>query len=241
MSAMNSLRIHALRRDCTVSFTTECVSLKKESTDARVLSVNEEERLIRWLCAHFDLTALAILLCLFSGIRIGEVCALNWNDFNFQEGVFSVTKTMQRVRIKGDPARKTEVQVLAPKSDCSERRIPIPDNLMGLLKEHCVPGAFLTTGDKKSFVEPRTLENRFKRILEKAGIPNINFHAATRHTFATRCVEAGVDIKCLSEILGHADVSITLNRYVHTTMSLKSRNMAKLSGRFPLNGIASGE
>ena len=89
------------------------------------------------------------------------------------------------------------------------------------------------SGDKVQFVEPRTLQNRFRRILLKAGIDKANFHA-TRHTYATRCIEQGVDIKCLSEMLGHASVSITLNRYVHPSMELKAENLGRLTGRFPI-------
>ena len=234
MSAMNCLRVQALRRDCTVTYTTECVVLKKDSEEIRVFSMEEEVKLVEWLWAHFNLTALAILLCLFAGLRVGEVCALTWDDFNFEESVFYVRKTMQRIRIKDDPNKKTEVKIFQPKSDCSTRTIPIPDNLLPVLKANFTEGAFLLTGDKKKFVEPRTLQNRFHSILKKAGIAHANFHA-TRHTFATRCVEAGFDIKCLSEILGHADVAITLNRYVHPTMSLKAKNMSKLTGMFSIS------
>ena len=236
MSAMSRLRIQALRRDCTVTYSTKCVTLKKESKEIRVFSMEEEVKLVEWLWAHFNLTALAVLLCLFTGLRIGEVCALTWEDFNFEESVLYVRKTMQRIRIKDDPDKKTEVKIFKPKSDCSTRTIPVPDNLLPVLKAHYTEGAFLLTGDRKKFVEPRTLQNRFESILKKAGIAQANYHA-TRHTFATRCVEAGFDIKCLSEILGHADVSITLNRYVHPTMSLKAKNMSKLTGMFSISGI----
>ena len=231
LSAMNCLKMQALRRDCTVNFTTACVTLKKDSEEIRVFSMEEEVKLVEWLWSHFNLTALAILLCLFAGLRVGEVCALTWDDFNFEEDIFHVNKTMQRIRVKDNPNRKTKVKILRPKSDSSTRTIPIPDILFPVLKANYTEGAFLLTGDKKKFVEPRTMQNRFQSILKKAGIAHANFHA-TRHTFATRCVDAGFDIKCLSEILGHADVSITLNRYVHPTMNLKAENMAKLTGLF---------
>ena len=234
MSTMNCLRINALRHNCTVAYNTECVTLKKDTGEIRVFSIAEETKLINWLCANLDLTSLGILLCLFSGLRIGEVCALKWDNFNFAESTFLIDRTMQRIRIKGDPEKKTEVKIFRPKSDCSVRTIPIPENLMEVLKKEQIEGAFHLTGDKNEFVEPRKLQYRFKAILKKAGIECANFHA-TRHTFATRCVEAGFDIKCLSEILGHADVSITLNRYVHPTLNLKSQNMSRLSGLFPLN------
>ena len=239
MSIMSSLRIQALRRDCAVSYSTECVTVRKDTKEIRVFSLDEEDKLLAWLHAHFDLTALGVSFCLFTGLRVGEICALTWDDFDFDEGTFTVSRTMQRIRIKGDSNRKTAVKIFRPKSDCSVRTIPIPENLRDVLKKQYVEGAFILTGHKKKFVEPRTLQNRFHSILKKAGIAHANFHT-TRHTFATRCVEAGFDIKCLSEILGHADVSITLNRYVHPTMALKTQNMGKLADMFPVDGRSFG-
>lgn len=234
ISAMNCLRICALRKNCAVNFTTECVTIKMKKKEIRVFSVEEEKRLIDYLIGHYDLTALGILLCLFSGLRVGEITALTWDDFDFESGTFSITKTMQRIRIKNDSDKKTEVRILEPKSKCSVRIIPIPKNLNKLLLSEYVKGAFVLNNSKFKYVEPRTLQNRFKSILKKAGISEANFHT-TRHTFATRCIEQGTDIKCLSEILGHASVSITLNRYVHPSMELKTENMAKLTRRFPIS------
>lgn len=137
---------------------------------------------------------------------------------------------MQRLRVNGKE-RKTEVKILEPKSKHSIRTIPLPDVLVRLLKKYYKKDAFLLTGDKDRFIEPRVMQNRFKRILKKCGIEDANFHA-TRHTFATRCVELNFDIKSLSEILGHASVTITMNKYVHPSMELKAENMNKFSGRF---------
>ena len=130
-----------------------------------------------------------------------------------------------------DAPTKTYISIDEPKSKCSIRTIPIPDNIMADLRRAYVNNAFVLTGSRISYVEPRTMENRFKAILEKCGIEDANFHAL-RHSFATRCVEVGFDIKSLSEILGHANVNITLNRYVHPTMELKRENMDKLSALF---------
>ena len=232
ISAMNRLRLYALRRDYAVSFNTECVDVHSEASDIRVFSVEEEASLVEWLMINYDATALSILLSLFTGIRIGELCALTWDDFHFSEGIFCVTKTMQRIRIKDDPMKRSEVRINVPKSECSVRDIPIPENLRKLLLESYEEGAYVTTGSQTEYVEPRTLANRFKSILKQAGIADANFHT-TRHTFATRCVEQGFDIKCLSEILGHASVSITLNRYVHPSMKLKSENMKRMAELFP--------
>ena len=133
---------------------------------------------------------------------------------------------MQRIRIEG--STKTKIVVTSPKSDCSVRVIPLTDGICAILMGGYKSGAFLLTGDTEKSIEPRTMQNRFKSILAACNIDDANFHAL-RHTFATRCVEAGFETKCLSEILGHASVNITLNRYVHPTMAMKRENMAKLA------------
>lgn len=230
LSAMNSIRIYAMKKDYAVAFSTECVSLKKEQGDIRVFSLEEEERLFGYLMENMDFRALGILLCLFTGIRIGELCAMKWDDINLPEKKMYVNKTMQRLRVN-TPERKTEVRILEPKSPCSVRTIPLPDFIMGLLEKHYIPGAFLLTGSSQRFVEPRTMQNQFKRVIASCGIQDANFHA-TRHTFATRCIELGFDVKSLSEILGHASVTITMNRYVHPSMALKRENMNRFSNLF---------
>ena len=231
LSAMNSIRIYAMKHNYVVGFSTECVSLKKEQKDIRVFSLEEEEKLLDYLQEHMSLSELGILLCLYTGIRIGELCAMKWDDISLMERKMSVSKTMQRIRVSKEGVGKTEVKILEPKSSCSVRIIPLPDTLMGLLEKFYVPGAFLLTGAHSQFIEPRTMENRFRKILASCGIQKANFHT-TRHTFATRCIEAGFDVKSLSEILGHASVAITMNRYVHPSMALKRENMNRFSELF---------
>ena len=136
---------------------------------------------------------------------------------------------MQRLHnLDEDTERKTFIEIDTPKTQSSLRKIPIPAELMKYLKSAYVEDAYVLSGSKDKFVEPRTMENRFKSILKKCGIEKINFHVL-RHSFATKCVELGFDIKSLSEILGHANVNITLNRYVHPSMKLKHANMNKLN------------
>lgn len=230
LSVMNCIRIFALRHNYRVVFTTKCVSVRREWKEIRVFSVSEEERLIDYLHEHMDLTALGILFCLATGIRIGELCALNWNDISLSEQWVCICKTMQRIRCR-EGNKKTKVQISRPKSDCSVRIIPLPGNLIGLLKRYYMEGTFFLTCDRERFVEPRTMENRFHRILDRSGVGYAKFHSL-RHTFATRCIEKEFDIKCLSEILGHANVNITLNRYVHPSMELKRENMTRISHLF---------
>lgn len=231
LSTMNGIRIYAMRQDYAVAFSTECVSLKKNQKDIRVFSLEEEERLIDYLQENWDLTALGIMLCLFTGIRLGELCAMKWDDISIPEKKMSVSKTMQRLRCNTASGHKTEVRILEPKSASSVRTIPLPDSIMGLLETAHVPGTFLLTGKSSCFLEPRTMQNHFKKITTACGIEDANFHA-TRHTFATRCIELGFDVKSLSAILGHASVTITMNRYVHPSMALKRENMNRFSDLF---------
>ena len=232
LSRMKSIRKFALFGGNEVYYTTDCVVIPQHRRPIRVLSRNEEEILYRYLNAHLGLSELGILLCLFTGIRLGELCALKWSDFSMAEHKMHICRTMQRLQTKESIHKaKTYIDISTPKSDCSIRTIPIPHQIFGLLQKSYVENAYLLTGSIKEFVEPRTMENRFKRILADCHISDANFHAL-RHTFATRCVEVGFDLKSLSEILGHANVSITLDRYVHPTMELKQENMNRLSELF---------
>nr|MCR5778081.1 site-specific integrase [Lachnospiraceae bacterium] len=228
------------QRNCTVNYTTECIRIKKDKEETRVFTVDEEQKLVSYLTSHYDLTSLGILLCLFSGLRVGELSALNWDAFNFNTGTFDIIKTMQRVKADGISEKKTVVKIMEPKSKCSVRTIPIPENLKELLLSAKKEGAFLLTGSKDKYIEPRTLQNRFKKILKEANIENANFHT-TRHTYATRCVEQEVETKCLAEMLGHSNVAITLNRYVHPSMELKTKEMTKLTNIFPITISISAE
>ena len=208
------------------------ISVKASHTTMRVLSVHEQEKLETLLRENLNPCNLGILLCLYTGLRIGELCALTWNDISDSEQILFVNKTMQRLQQLDGGDKKTKVVISTPKSECSIRRIPLPDSIYHLLVSNRKSGdAYILTGISGKYLEPRTMENRFKRALANAMVEDANFHAL-RHTFATRCVELGFDIKSLSEILGHASVNITLNRYVHPSMELKQKNMNMLSGLF---------
>lgn len=208
------------------------ISVKMSHAKMRVLSVAEQEKLEKILREDLNPCNLGILLCLYTGLRIGEICALTWNDISDSEQILFVNKTMQRLQQLDGGDKKTKVVISTPKSECSIRRIPLPDSIYHLLGSNRKNGdAYILTGISGKYLEPRTMENRFKKTLANAMVEDANFHAL-RHTFATRCVELGFDIKSLSEILGHASVNITLNRYVHPSMELKQKNMNMLSGLF---------
>ena len=205
------------------------ISIKQLQPRLRILSSVEQQRLSEYLFDNLTLCNLGILLCLYTGLRVGEICALKWEDILFDERILYVHRTMQRLQILDNNVRKTEILISTPKSECSMRKIPVPDKLFDLMLEYKQPAnAYFLTGLPDKYIEPRTMQNRFKRVIKSCGIEDANFHAL-RHTFATRCVELGFDLKSLSEILGHANVNITLNRYVHPSMELKRQNMDKLS------------
>lgn len=231
VSVIASIRGYALKHGGTVFFTTDCISLRQIRKDIRVFSIEEEERLVAWLLEHMDETSLGVYTALYTGIRIGELCALSWDDIDLESRTMRIGKTMQRIRCNSSSGKKTEVKIFEPKSSHSVRTIPLPDCVKILFEKNYVDGAYLLTGKKDKFIEPRIMHNRFKNILDECGIKDASFHAC-RHSFATRCIEMDFDIKSLSEILGHSNVAFTMNRYVHPTMSHKAENMNKLTHLF---------
>lgn len=232
LAALKSIFSYASR---TKNFPLADVSgifVKQPQKPMQILSRAEQQKLSHYLCGHLTLCNLGILLCLYTGLRVGEICALKWEDISFDEQILRVEQTMQRIQKPDDGEKKTEVLVSAPKSDCSIRKIPIPDEIFQFIADAKHPGdTYFLTGMTCKYMEPRTMQNRFKAVAKKCGIENVHFHML-RHTFATRCVELGFDVKSLSEILGHASVNITLNRYVHPSMELKQQNMNRLGEAF---------
>ena len=205
--------------------------LRDKPKDMRVLTKEEQTALEKYLCADIDESKLGILLCLYTGLRVGEICALKWCDISLDVNMLTVRRTMQRVQtLDGGGSRKTKVIETDPKSDNSARTIPLPECVLDKLKcfRPDAANAYLITGEADRYIEPRTYQNRFKTYIIGSGIKDANFHS-TRHTFATRCVELGFEIKSLSKILGHANVNITLDRYVHPSFDMKRDNMNKLS------------
>ena len=219
---------YARDNEYLVKCKTENITVKKPMHEIQVLTVYEQAKLKNHLITDIDETKFGILLCLYTGIRIGEVCALRWEHLNLDQGVLSIRETMQRIKnVSNTESAKTHITISSPKSACSIRDIPLPLFVIDIAKSMAAsPKAFILTGSKIKYIEPRTLQNRFKKIASECDISEINYHAL-RHTFATRCIEVGFEIKSLSEILGHANVNITLNRYVHSSFELK-QDMEKL-------------
>lgn len=201
-----------------------------EDVPCRLLTENEEAILLEYILSEPDSEKMGILLVLYTGLRLGELCALRWGDIDIREKTLTVHSTMKRIQTPHSPDHRSEVVVTPPKSRKSLRSIPLHEDILELLKKRVGnSNAFFLTGKENVYIEPRTMQNRFKVIMRKAGIAEANFHAL-RHTFATRSVENGIDVKILSEILGHASVRITLDRYVHPSAEQKRKSMNSLPG-----------
>lgn len=203
---------------------------KEQKSNARVLTKDEQNNFIAYLLNNMDPCKFGILLALMTGIRIGELCALKWEDISIDNRTIEIKATMQRIKILDNSIdKKTKVTIGEPKSKNSIRVIPYTDYTAKLIEKFNVndPNAFILTGTG-NYMEPRTLQYRFEVYTKECGLENVHFHTL-RHTFATRCIEVGFEIKSLSEILGHANTSITLDRYVHASVNMKRDNMKKLS------------
>lgn len=191
------------------------ISIRQKVSTLCVLSIDEEEMLIKYLKENMDYRNFGIYLCLFTGIRIGELCALTWQDISVQDRILYIHSTMQRIQVDDrSSVKKTRIMISSPKSSCSIRMIPLAENILEIISNMFnQEEGYVLTGDSEKYIEPRAMEYYFKRVCEACNLRKVNFHTL-RHTFATRCVEAGCDIKSLSEILGHSCVNMTMNRYV---------------------------
>lgn len=199
---------------------------KTSKHELQILSVSQQNLLEQYILNNLDFTTLGIYISLYAGLRIGEVCALRWSDIDFENRIIKVRSTVIRVKAENG---KSYDDIGIAKTDASIRDIPIFNKLfIQLLKMKKASNSPFVISTKTDFVNKRTYEYRYHKILKSAGIKDINYHAL-RHTFATRCIECGVDVKSLSEILGHSNVSVTLNTYVHSSMDLKKIQIEKLN------------
>ena len=196
---------------------------KVEKKQIARISDTEQKRLTDYLKANITLTAFGILLSLFMGLRIGELCGLKWEDVDFQHKILHIRRTVQRIA-SANGNRKTKIVISAPKSATSFRDIAIPDFLIQYFRMFRDKADFFILSASEKPVEPRTMQYRYKKILQAAEIGNHNYHKL-RHTFATNCAEHGFDVKTLSQVLGHSSVSLTLNRYVHPNLSHERKLM----------------
>lgn len=198
---------------------------KAKKKIVRIFSRAEQAMLLKCIYGQTDKSMTAVLLCLYAGLRLGELCALRWADIDFDGKALTVNRTVQRIAMPGHMTRTILLET-NPKSESSRRTIPLTEEVFRILTQLRKEQPYVFGGEKP--LDPRTMQYRFKKILKEAKIDGGTFHTL-RHTFATNCVENGMDVKVLSELLGHSDVKITLNRYVHPTMYSKRKQIGALS------------
>ena len=201
----------------------------RERQELEVLSIANQKKIMRFVEDNFTFRNLGIFICLSTGIRIGEICALTWDDIDTDNGVIHIRKTIQRIYVKENGIKKTELLIDTPKTATSMRDIPMIKDLYEILKplKKVVNNDYFVLTNEATPTEPRTYRNYYKKLLDKLGIPPIKFHGL-RHSFATRCIESKCDYKTVSVILGHSNISTTLNLYVHPNYEQKKKCIDKM-------------
>lgn len=226
---LTSIIDYAVKMGYCKAFKTKIVKPYEPRPEITVMELDAQKKLEQALKHDYSGTSIGVMLALNAGLRIGEVCALKWDDIDLQSAIIQIRHSVSRIKNKSGTSAKTMLVIDHPKTNHSNRDIPINSKLLEYLKEaKKEASSVFVISTQKSFLSPRTFEYRFHKLLAAQNIENTNFHAL-RHTFATRCVELGVDIKTLSEVLGHANVGITLNTYVHSSIDLKRSQIEKLA------------
>lgn len=197
---------------------------ERERQDIEVLTITNQRQLMTYVKEHFTFLNLGIFICLNAGLRIGEVCALQWDDIDVTAGVIRVSKTIQRIYLVDGEEKYTELIVDKPKTKNSIREIPMTRDLLALVRplKKIVRGDFYVLTNSAKPTEPRTYRSYFNKLQKELGLPKMRFHGL-RHSFATRCIESKCDYKTVSVLLGHSNISTTLNLYVHPNMEQKRK------------------
>lgn len=202
------------------------ISFSQQSAqEQRVLTITEQEQI---KAAAMKKGNLAVLLAMYTGMRLGEICALQWQDIDWSRRTISVRRTAQRMQQTGESTR-TAVMIGTPKTNKSRRVIPLPDRLIDLLAAHQARSEtvyIFGRGDRPA--EPRNLQRQFATLIRPLGLNGVHFHTL-RHTFATRMLELGVDVKTVSVLLGHSSTRITLDYYAHSLIEQQRAAMDKMS------------
>ncbi|KAA5226538.1 MULTISPECIES: tyrosine-type recombinase/integrase [Bacteroides] len=197
--------------------------------ELEVLSVANHKKILDYVQHNFTFMSLGIYISLCTGLRIGEICALKWSDINVADGTITVQRTIERIYVVEGDKKHTQLVINTPKTVNSCREIPMSKELLAMVKpmKKVVNGDFYVLTNEDKPTEPRTYRNYYNRLMEKLDIPKLKYHGL-RHSFATRCIEAGCDYKTVSVLLGHSNISTTLNLYVHPNMEQKKRCINKM-------------
>ena len=209
-------------RQIDINFPTE-----RRQNEVKTLSRVDQRRLMDHIQANFSFMNLGIYICLSAGLRIGELCALTWDDLDTDAGVVRISKTLQRIYMKDKGC--TEVIIGTPKSKNSVREIPLAKELQRFIKplKKVVNGSFYVLTNSSSPTEPRSYRNHYRRLMQQLDLPLLKFHGL-RHSFATRCIESKCDYKTVSVLLGHSSISTTLNLYVHPNLDQKKKCIERM-------------
>ena len=192
--------------------------------ETEILRRDDHKKVLGYIKAHISSRNLGIYICLTAGLRIGEICALKWKDIDMKNGMINIDKTIQRIYLPGDRSGHTEVIIGPPKSRNSARSIPMTDELTGIIAgmiSSADPECYILS-DAPFPVEPHTYRRHYKKLMDNLKMPKMKFHGL-RHSFATRCIESNCDYKTVSVLLGHSNISTTLNLYVHPNLDQKKR------------------
>ena len=196
----------------------------RENQIVEILSRTHQKKIMQHIQEHFTFRNLGVYLCLSTGMRIGEVCALTWEDIDTDNRIINISKTIQRIYTIELGIRKTELIMDTPKTKNSIREVPMNRDLLRMLKpikKVMNPNFFVLTNESKP-TEPRTYRSYYKKFMQELGMPELKFHGL-RHSFATRCIESKCDYKTVSVLLGHSNISTTLNLYVHPNIEQKKK------------------
>ena len=206
---------------------------KSDTRDLEVLSIADHKKLLKYIQENFTFKNLGIYICLSTGMRIGELCGLQWCDIDIDNGIIKVRKTVQRIYVVEKDIRHTEILIDSPKTKNSIRDIPMTNELIKLIKplKKIVNNEFFVLTNDEKPTEPRTFRSYYQKLIKKLGLPNLKFHGL-RHSFATRCIESKCDYKTVSVILGHSNISTTLNLYVHPNMEQKKKCVDQMNKLF---------
>lgn len=215
--------------DKPISFPRNMVKSCSASDSKRLIifTEGEQQQIKEYLLENLDSYNLGLFVCMLTGLRLGEICALKTDHINMSKRVIVIEQTVQRIKSEKDEC-KTELMVTRPKTANSNREVPICDILFTILDKALPGDQYLVNGNR--VMEPRTYQYYFHRVLDDLSIQDRTFHSL-RHTFATNCIASGMDPKCLCELLGHSDVKITLNRYVHPSMAQKMNQLNSFASK----------
>ena len=217
-----------LKRKYRIDFDLDfCYRLNGNINEIVVFNEKEKQKLYKYLMKSNKVKTLGILISLYAGLRIGEVCGLKWEDIDFENKMLNVRRTVQRVYLGKN---ESKIIVTTPKSKNSVRKIPLSKVLINKLRplsNMFSKNDYILTGSLDKCYEPLVYRYTYKVVLKNSNISYRKYHCL-RHTFATRCIRVGMDIKSLSEVLGHSNIGITLSTYVHSSYEVKKKYIDKL-------------